>query len=375
MKKILLLLLFCAVAFADVNTTTPTSPLLSVFQSATASWRTSFVTYALYIFYVLTIVDLVINVGFSYIKGNDYGEIYYTLIRTTIVVGFFLALFQYSDWLSSIPSGFSQIADKTTKVAVDPDKIMDYAIFIVAKIWQGITITKPGDSLALAFAGIVLLIAFGLLSAQLFMAYVKNYTLLSLAPLAFSLGGLTQTRQMAFNPIFAIIKSGMELMLIKMFLALTITTMDSWANNIGDDNGSIMVMILTSVVMVSVVHMTHGMVESILSGSLAQSSTAGMGTAQAVMGGIAAGGMAGVGIGAAVKAANALAKEQRAAGDGDASTWKNFRHAAMNDIKRGMAGENRFGNMGGRMAYRGGGADSLDVQKRAQSEINQNREG
>jgi hypothetical protein len=133
--------------------------------------------------------------------------------------------------------------------------------------------------------------------------------------------------------------------------------------------------------------MVGGIVEALFSGTVAQTSTAGLGTAAAVAGGMAAGAMGATrgaaGFGAAVKAASNFAKEQRAGGDKSASTFKNLKSAFANDVKRSMSGENHGGSMGGRMAFKNS-SDSIgtaqekfrkesDIATKAQTAVNATR--
>lgn len=373
MMKTFLLILFvlapAAFAAIDPNANQANS-LMATFQSASTSWRAAIVPAAKYVFYTLVIMDWVIEFGFMAIKGTDIGEIFAVLIRKTLVIGFFLMLFTHGDWLATIPNSLAQIGNNAAGMSVSPDNILLYALQIVDAIWDGISLTEIADSLILVFAGIVLLIAFGLMAAQLFMTYVKMYALLAVAPLIFSLAGLQNTRQMAYNPFFAIIKVGLELMFLKLFLGLTITKVQAFAASVETDNSSIMTMIAVSVLMVGVVHMIPGMVESVATGSLGANSTAGLGMAQAAAAGVGGAVGGAVGAGAAVKAASNLAKEQRAGGDTTASTFKNLRSAFANDVQRSMAGENiGGGSMGARMAFKHSSDASLMAQTKAMQGI------
>lgn len=344
--------------------------LLATFQSASTSWRAAIVPAAKFVFWALVTIDWIIEFGFMAIKGTDIGEIFAVLIRKILVIGLFLMLFTHGDWLASIPNSLAQIGNNAAGMSVSPDNVLLYALQIVDAIWDGISLLEIADSLILVFAGIVMLIAFGLMAAQLFVTYVKMYALLAAAPLMFSLAGLQNTRQMAYNPFFAIIKVGLELMFIKMFMGLTITKIQAFAAAVETDNSSVMTMIAVSVLMVSVVMMIPGMVESIATGSLGANSTAGLGTARSIMGNAAGATAGAVGMGAAVKAASNLAKEQKAGGDSSASTFKNLRSAVGADIQRSFAGENYGGSMGGRMAFKHSNSESLHTQAQAQKAVN-----
>lgn len=374
MKKLILFLFLPMMVFAAVSPDHQTQSLLTDFQTASANWRAAFVPAAKYVFFSLVLMDWVIEFGLMAIKGTDIPEIFAVAIRKTLIIGLFMMLIANSSWLSSIPSSLSQLGNSAGGTAVDVDSVLNYGIDIVNDIWKGISLFSPGDSMALIFTGIILIIAFALMSAQLFITTVKMYALLAVAPLVFSLGGLGQTRQMAYNPIFAILKVGFELLFLKLFMGMTINEMQQFAANVDTDNGSILTMIALSILMVSVVHMIPGMVEAVLNGTLGANSTAGLGTASAVMGGAVAGAAGAMGGVAAVREASKLASEQRAGGDSSASTFKNLKSAFKDDVKRSMAGENLGGTMGSRMAFRhstdGGLRGQTNDINKAQTAVN-----
>lgn len=367
MKKIILLLLLPVFVFAAVSPDHQTQSLLNDFETASSTWRGALLPAAKQVFYYLTVMDWVLEFGFIAITaGLELGTIWAPLIRKTLVISFFLMLFDRPDWLMSIPRSFLQLGTNASGVPVNVDSVFNYGIDIVSDLWHGISIFAPGDSLALVFTGIILIIAFAMMAAQLAVTSVKMYALLAVAPLVFSLAGLTQTRQMAYNPFFAIIKVGMELLFITLFMGMTITKMQQFAAHVDTDNNSILTMIAMAILMVSVVQMIPGMVESLMSGSLGSNSTAGFGTAQAVASGVGGAVGGAIGAGAAVKAASNLAKEQRAGGDTTASTFKNLRSAFANDVQRSMAGENiGGGSMGARMAFKHSSDSSLMAQTKA----------
>lgn len=375
MKRLIFLSVIPAFLFAGVDPTNQAHSLLYPFMSASAHWRDTIVPYAMYVFWALTVIDFVLEFGLIAAGGKvDFSDFIPLLIRKTLIIGFFLMLFQYSHWLSSIPDSFALIGNAAAGVSVSPDNVLNNGIAIIGKIWDGLSVLDIGDSIMLALCAVVMLIAFGLMAAQLFMNYVKTYALLALAPLVFALAGLSQTRQIAVNPILAVIKAGMELLLLELYMGLAITKLTEYAANVDTDTNSVLAMAVTTVLIASVVHMVPGIVESLMSGTLGSNSTAGIGTFQSVtagaVGGAIGAGKSAAGMGAAVKAASNLAKEQRAAGDTTASTFKNLKSAFANDVKRSMAGENSSGSsMGGRMAFRYSTPPGMQGQSKASKAV------
>lgn len=350
MKKILILIFtfLPTIILAAVDTNNNTSDILVVFKNAANDWTTTILPSAMWLFWALVSIDFVLTFGYMALKGTDFAELFYELIRKIIIIGFFLVLFTFTDWLVTIPDSFAMLANNATGVNIAPDTILEQAFIIVKAIWGGIGFSF--DSIGLVLAGIIVLIAFTLMTAQLFITIVKIYALMAGAYIVLALGGLTQTRSYAINPIISIIKAGMELFFIKVFLGLSVTTIQEMAVNVGTDNNSIMAMVAISVLLASLVQMVPGMVESLLSGHFAGNSTSGMGTAKVV----AAAAMGGaIGTTAGVISGNSAisaAKDLSAAGQG--STFGNLAKAAGSDAMNTITGANKYasGNMGIRMS-------------------------
>lgn len=354
MKFIILFLIFPVFLFAGIDPNNQADSILYPFISSGQAWRDTFIPAARWILIALATIDFVIEFGYMAVGGQlEFGAIFVALIRKIMTIGFFLMLFEHGDWLTTIPDSFSQLANNASGgVAVSPDTVLNNGILIVKSVWDHVSVLSPGDSVMLVVSGAIMLIAFGLMAAQLFATYVKTYLILAIAPLVFSLGGLSFTRSYAANPIIAIIKAGMELMLIKLFMAFAVTKLTLYAAAVDTDTSSITAMVGTSILLVSVVHMIPGIIESVMTGSLGSTSTAGLGTAASVAGGMAAGAKSTAGMASATKAAASLAGSQGATGLGKVSqTMKNLGSAAANDIRRSMSGGNYGGGtMGGRMA-------------------------
>lgn len=351
MKKILILILILTllptIILAAVDTNNNTSDILLVFKNAANDWTTTILPSAMWLFWALVSIDFVLTFGYMALKGTDFAELFYELIRKVIIIGFFLMLFTFTDWLVTIPDSFAMLANNATGVNIAPDTILEQAFIIVKAIWDGIGFSF--DSIGLVLAGIIVLIAFALMTAQLFITIVKIYALMAGAYIVFALGGLTQTRSYAINPIISIIKAGMELFFIKVFLGLSVTTIQEMAANVGTDNNSIMAMVAISVLLASLVQMVPGMVESLLSGHFAGNSNSGMGTAKIAVA-AAVGGAVGTAAGV-VSGKSAITAAKELSGSGQGSTFGNLAKAAGSDAINTITGANKYaaGNMGVRM--------------------------
>ena len=180
MKKILLILLAIVLlsnlTFAEVSTNNNAQGLLAIFSSHANAWIAAIIPAAKYLFFALVVIDWVYTFGMMALKGTDFGEIMAGFIQKIMIIGFFMMMFQYTAWLDLIPKSFAQLANTATGVNIQPDTILEQGYSIVAKIWEGTSwFSSPGDSMGLMIAGVIILLAFVVMTAMLFMVMVKLY--------------------------------------------------------------------------------------------------------------------------------------------------------------------------------------------------------
>lgn len=336
-NKVLLLGIFLflpTLLFGSIDSNNQTQGILEQFSNATAFWVSTIKPAGMYLFWSFVTIDMVITFGFLAIKGTEFGEIVGELIRKILWIGFFLFLFQTANILEQIPDSFAKIALSATGKDIQPDTILETAFELVKKMWTAPSLIDilSIDTVVGIFAGFIALVAFALMAAQLFLTLVKIQALIAGTYLVLAFGGLSYTRQMAINPLKAIFSAGLELMFIKMFMALTIQTVEQFTMDVSNDTETYMVVIVTSILLASVVKMVPGLVSSLMDGTLGGNSTSGLAVAAAVVGGTVAGT---IGAGKAVSAA----KELSAAGQG--SVLGNVAKSVGSDILKSMGGENK----------------------------------
>ena len=287
MKKLLTLLLLPIISYSEVSTDNQAQGLLDIFDAAQAGWIAVIIPIALRLFWLLAIIDWVWTFGMLLLKGTEFSEIMTTIIQKILIIGIFLALFQFTTWMDTIPRTFSIMADSANALAtpIEPDTILEQGFNIVSIVWGGTSwFSSPGDSMALVFAGLIILFAFILMTAQFFAVIVKIYLLTVGAYIVLALGGLGYTRTIGINPLIAIFKAGLELFFIKLLLGFSLNTINRMATNVGTDNNSIMAMIGVSILIAALVSMVSGLVDSLTNGYLGTNGNLAGNTKAAMMG-------------------------------------------------------------------------------------------
>lgn len=326
MNKALLFLLLPILTFAEVSTNNQAQGLLTIFDAAQAAWIAAIIPVALRLFWLLVIIDWVWTFGMLVLKGTEFVELMTTLIQKLLIIGIFLALFQFTSWIDSIPRSFSILADNANALAtpIEPDTILEQGFSIVEVVWNGIAFfDSVGDSIGLMFAGLIILFAFIIMTAIFFVVIVKIYLLTVGAYIVLALGGLGYTRTIGINPLIAIFKAGLELFFIKLLLGFSLNTINTMAANVGTDNNSIMAMIGVSILIAALVSMVSGLVDSLTNGYLGTNGSLGGNTKSAMIG-AGAGAVGGASAAMSqVQNSQALSTQQNQSSNSDSGSFMN----------------------------------------------------
>jgi len=341
MKKLLLLLFLPIIVYSEVSTDNQAQGLLSVFDAAQGAWIAAIIPVALRLFWLLVIIDWVWTFGMLVLKGTEFAELVTTLIQKLLIIGIFLALFQFTSWIDTIPRSFSILADNANALAtpIEPDTILEQGFNIVNIIWGGTSwFSSPGDSMALVLAGIIILFAFIIMTAIFFVVIVKIYLLIVGAYIVLALGGLGYTRTIGINPLIAVFKAGLELFFIKLLLGFSLNTINTMAANVGTDNNSIMAMIGVSILIAALVSMVSGLVDSLTNGYLGTNGSLAGNTKSAMIGagaGAVGGTMAAI---TQVQNSQTLTTQQNASSNNDSGSFMNTTKIASAGLLGGVTG-------------------------------------
>jgi len=273
MKKIswifFVVFLFSNFAYAEVSTNNNAQGILQIFEANADIWNAYIIPYAYSLFYYLVVADWVYTFSMMALRGTDFNEIMAGMIQKVFIIGFFMIMFNYTYWIDLIPKSFAQMANSMTSVQVHPDTVLEQGYKIVGKLWEGTSwFSSPGDSLGLVLAGVIILLGFIVMTAQLFMVKVKLYFLILGSYFMLALGGFGYTRTMGISGIIAVFKAGLELFFITLILGFSLVVIQQMAANVGTDNNSVMGMIGTSILIAYLTSMVGGLVESLTNGTL-----------------------------------------------------------------------------------------------------------
>jgi len=362
MKKILLILgilsLFSLELYAVPNNAG--SETLKSYQIATSTWYPIFKQASLYLFASLATIELVLVFGFMALRGElEISGILAQLIRITLIFGLFLIFYQNPSWMNAIFNSFSQLGNNAGAV-VSIDNLTDSAYSVLTSVSDNTSIWEPVDSIFLSIIGVLTVLAIIGLGVELLMAYVKFLIVLNLSVLFFAFGAFSFTRQWAYNSVVIVMKVGVEYMLIKLVIGLSITNIQTLASEAMENDGKMFELLILTLMIFGLTRMIHGIAESYFTGHSASNSNQGLQMAKsaAIAGGAGAvgGAMASVN---QVSQAAAAGNQMSGSGSSDFGSGNTSTSKAGNFLKSAIAGG--AGAVGGAMSGAAKGALGMNT--------------
>jgi len=291
MVIIILFLLLSSNLFASSvpATQNPTlyDDIVDSFVASANQWQPIFQNLSYRIFVALAAIQIVLELGFMAARGEmELGGVGATFMRMFLIFGIFYGLIGTPNFFINWFNSFNLLADQANTAAggtaVHAANLFAAADQIFHLAIDNFSLFSFGKSMALILASFLAGILLVLLSIELLITILKFYFTLYINIIMMGFSALQQTRQWAINGITNLLKTGLELLMIKLIIGLSITTIMQFANDASNnDNQSLIYLVILVLSLFSLAKMIHPMVESFFSGYSANNSSFGQQIAQA----------------------------------------------------------------------------------------------
>lgn len=348
-------LLFVDDLFAVIPESGVLDTITYTFRDNANKWWAIMELYAIRLFWILAVIDFAWMAIMLALSLGEFQEFVAQVVRKIIVLGLFMALLVYGhNWAGAIMNSMRQVAGIANQhaggaVSVTPSNILDTGFQVCAMIASRMSVFNPGEAITFVIAGLVIMICYALISAQILLIYVQAYVVLNAGVIFLGFGGLSFTREITLKYFQAALSIGAKLFVMILVVGLCQNVMTDWVAGFTIDLRQLFLFIGVSIVMLALVKAVPDMVGDMINGF---SWGAGEPLSRAmVQGGSAAASAtfaAATGGAGAVMAVTQAAKLSRS---GSGSFAGNLAGAVKDDISGRITGENRgFGTMGGRMS-------------------------
>lgn len=345
------LALYSTAASAQLTNQGMLDQVVTDFASAASSWQVAVMNAAMFLFWTLGTISLVITFGFMALRKADIGEFFAEFIRFILFFGFFLWLLRYGPtFAGSIIRSLRQLGEQASGVSsVTPSGIVDVGFLILKQALANLSAFSPVDSVIGVALSLGILILLTIVAVNMLLLLVSSWILMYAGIFFLGFGGSRWTSDMAINYYKTVLGVAVQIMTMVLLVGIGNDLLTSFyaRMNTGTLNfEELGVMLVFCVALLMLVNRVPPLVAGIITGS-------GIGGAGGI-GNFGAGAAIGAAMGAASMAAGAASVAGAAVMGGAASAA-----GGMSAIKAAFekAGYSAGGESGG-MPMLGGGSDS-----------------
>lgn len=338
LRAICAALLICAcsrlslAAGQPFNTTVP-GDIMSQFRSQRTLWTTNVWVYANNLFGILALIEFTWSAAVMLLEKSDLQTWTAALVRKIMWIGAFYALLINGRfWIPAIIDSFTQMGAGAAGLGspLNPGDVFGQGLMIAGGLMDSgassAFFTKPGTSLALIFAAIIIMLSYIIITLNYIVTFVESYLVISVGFIFLGFGGSRWTVPYTERFIGLAVAIGVKILLLYCLISAGFQLGVGWmteATSVG--NATYPAMTAFDVMGGAVIFMMccwqiPKLFSAVLGGAPALTGGDLVSTGTAIVAGtVAAGSLAAAGVGLAAGAAGA-AGGGAAAGGGSAGT-------------------------------------------------------
>jgi type IV secretion system protein TrbL len=195
----LILLLACAglsiAGGPPFNTTVP-GDIMSQFRSQRTLWTTNVWVYANNLFGILALIEFTWSAAVMLLERSDLQTWTAALVRKIMWIGAFYALLINGRfWIPAIIDSFTKMGAGATGLSspLNPGNVFGQGLMIAGGLMDSgassAFFTKPGTSLALIFAAIIIMLSYIIITLNYIVTFVESYLVISVGFVFLGFGG------------------------------------------------------------------------------------------------------------------------------------------------------------------------------------------
>jgi type IV secretion system protein TrbL len=201
------------------NSTVP-SQIMDQFRNQRNQWTTNIWVYANALFGILAVIEFAWSAAVMLLEKSDLQSWTSALIRKLMWIGAFYALLLNGRiWIPAIIDSFTAIGQNAAGLgALSPSGIFVQGLSLAGALMDGAStsafFTNPGASLALAFAALVIVVSYTLITINFIVTLVESYLVVSVGFIFLGFGGSRWTAPYTERYIGLAVSIGIKIVLL-----------------------------------------------------------------------------------------------------------------------------------------------------------------
>ncbi|HTW64659.1 MAG TPA: P-type conjugative transfer protein TrbL [Bryobacteraceae bacterium] len=217
------------------NTTVP-SQIMDQFRNSRILWTTNVFVYANTLFGILAVIEFAWSAAVMLLEKSDLQAWTSALIRKLMWIGAFYALLlNGGTWIPAIIDSFTQIGQNTAGLgALSPSGVFIQGLSIAGALLDGAStsafFTNPGPSLSLAFAALVIVISYTLITINFIVTLVESYLAVSVGFIFLGFGGSRWTAPYTERYIGLAVSIGIKIVVLYCLISAGFNLSLAWVD-------------------------------------------------------------------------------------------------------------------------------------------------
>ncbi|MGI8744401.1 MAG: P-type conjugative transfer protein TrbL [Bryobacteraceae bacterium] len=223
-----------ALAQAPFNTTVP-GDIMTQFRNQRITWTTNVWVYANALFGILAVIEFAWSAAVMLLEKSDLQSWTSALVRKIMWIGAFYALLINGRiWIPAIIDSFTQIGAGAAGLAgpLNPGDVFMQGIAIAGALLDAASssafFTNPGSSLALAFAALLIVVSYIVITINFLVTFVESYLIISVGFLFLGFGGSRWTAPYVERYIGLAVAIGIKIVLLYCLIAAGLGLGNGW---------------------------------------------------------------------------------------------------------------------------------------------------
>jgi type IV secretion system protein TrbL len=231
--------LFAQAVFAQAgpgfNTTVP-SQIMDQFRNNRLQWTNNVFVYANSLFGLLAVIEFAWSAAVMLLEKSDLQSWTSALIRKLMWIGAFYALLLNGRfWIPAIIDSFTQLGQNAAGLgALSPSGVFMQGLSLAGALMDGAStsafFTNPGTSLALAFAALLIMISYTIITINFIVTLVESYIVVSVGFIFLGFGGSRWTAPYTERYIGLAVSIGIKIVLLYCLISAGFDLSLGWLN-------------------------------------------------------------------------------------------------------------------------------------------------
>jgi type IV secretion system protein TrbL len=217
------------------NTTVP-SQIMDQFRNNRIQWTNSVFIYANSLFGLLALIEFAWSAAVMVLEKTDFQSWTSALIRKLMWIGAFYALLLNGRfWIPAIIDSFTQLGQNAARLgALSPSGVFIQGLSLAGALMDGAStsafFTNPGTSLALAFAALLIMISYTIITINFIVTLVESYIVVSVGFIFLGFGGSRWTAPYTERYIGLAVSIGIKIVLLYCLISAGFDLSLGWLN-------------------------------------------------------------------------------------------------------------------------------------------------